>query len=122
MKTINIFLYPFILSVLTFLLTGCGSSAGSLVEEAVSEMEAITDLLNGVENQEDFDDVRDEIQEHVDNIDELGREIDAMEAEMTVEEQKEFEEEYKGKLEVAILEMVAASVKAAMYGFKMPNM
>lgn len=115
-------LCPTFISFLALLFTGCGSSPSSLSEDAISEMEAIADLLNDVKSQEDFDDIKDDVLEHAENLKEIGKEITALENEMPKEEKEKYLKEYGPKLVSAMGKMMKAASKAAAYGFEISNL
>ena len=115
-------LFPSFLSFLALLFTSCGSSPSSLSEDAISEMEAIADLLNDVKSQEDFDDIKDDVLEHAENLKEIGKEITALENEMPKEEKEKYLKEYGPKLVSAMGKMMKAASKAAAYGFEISNL
>ena len=85
-------------------------------------MNAMTEILKGIESQEDFDSAKDDLEEHSDKIKELSDKMDDMKDDFTPEERKELMKEYAPKIMTATLGMTGAAMKAAMYGFKMPKM
>ena len=85
-------------------------------------MEAIADLLNDVKSQEDFDDIKDDVLEHAENLKEIGKEITALENEMPKEEKEKYLKEYGPKLVSAMGKMMKAASKAAAYGFEISNL
>ena len=91
------------------------------MEDMISEMNAMTETLKGIESQEDFDSAKDDLEEHGKKIKELGEELEGMKDEITTEEKKELMEKYAPKIMAATLEMTGAAMKAAVYGFEMPN-
>ena len=121
MKIFTKLLCPSILSLLAILFTGCGSSPESVIEDMISEMNAMTEILKGIESQEDFDSAKDDLEEHSDRIKELSDKMDDMKDDFTPEERKELMKEYAPKIMTATLGMTGAAMKAAMYGFKMPK-
>jgi len=119
MKSINTLLYPFLLSALAILLTGCGSSPTAVMDDMISEMNGLTEVLEGIESQEDYDSAQDDIEKRAKKIEALAETLKGMdEPEFTQEEKKE----YMGKVMVATLKMTGAAMKASVYGFKMPDM
>ena len=68
MKTINTLLHPFLLSALAILLTGCGSSPTAVMDDMISEMNGLTEVLEGIESQEDYDSAQDDIEKRAKKI------------------------------------------------------
>ena len=53
MKTISTLLFPSFLSVLALLFTSCGASPGSVMDDMISEMNAMTEIFKGIESKEE---------------------------------------------------------------------
>ena len=121
MKTISTLLFPSFLSVLALLFTSCGASPGSVMDDMISEMNAMTEILKGIESQEDFDSAKDDLEASQARLKELGDQLKDLDA--SDEEKMELSKEYGPKLLQASLELGNASVKAATYGFTLepPN-
>jgi len=121
MKTISTLLFPSFLSVLALLFTSCGASPGSVMDDMISEMNAMTEILKGIESQEDFDSAKDDLEASQARLKELGEQLKDLDA--SDEEKMELSKEYGPKLLQASLELGNASVKAATYGFTLepPN-
>jgi hypothetical protein len=115
-------LLPAFLSFLALLFTSCGSSPSSVMEDMISEMNAMTETLKGIKSQEDFDSAKEDLEEHGKKMKELSEELEDMKDDVTAEEKKEMMEKYGPKIMAATLEMSGAAMKAAAYGFKMPDM
>ena len=121
MKTITTLLFPSFLSVLALLFASCGSSSGSVMDDMISEMNAMTATLEGIESQEDYDAAKDGLDASQARLKELGEQLG--ESDATDEEKLELSQEYGPKLLQAALELGNASVKASAYGFTLepPN-
>ena len=121
MKTISTLLFPSFLSVLALLFTSCGSSPGSVMDDMISEMNAMTEILKGIESQEDFDSAKDDLDASQARLKELGEQLKDLDA--SDEEKMEISKEYGTKLFQAALQLGNASVKAATFGFTLepPN-
>jgi hypothetical protein len=114
-KTITAHLFPSFLSVLGLLFASCGSSPGSIREDMISEMNAMTTILEGIESQEDFDAVKEELEASQARLKELGEQLEELDA--TDEEKLELSQEYGPQMLQALLEIGNASIKAAEFGF-----
>ena len=114
MKTTTALLFPSILSVLALLFASCGSSPGSVMDDMISEMNAMTTILEGIESKEELDASQARLTE-------LGKQLE--ESDATEEEKLELSNEYGPKMLQAALELGNASVKAAEFGFTLdpPN-
>jgi hypothetical protein len=121
MKTLSTLLSPPFLSVLALLFTSCGSSPGSVMDDMISEMNAMTTTLEGIESQEDFDAAKDGLDASQARLKELGEQLEDLDA--SDEEKMELSKEYGPKLLQAALELGNASVKASTFGFTLdtPN-
>jgi hypothetical protein len=121
MKTLSTLLPPPFLSVLALLFTSCGSSPGSVMDDMISEMNAMTTTLEGIESQEDFDAAKDGLDASQARLKELGEQLEDLDA--SDEEKMELSKEYGPKLLQAALELGNASVKASTFGFTLdtPN-
>jgi hypothetical protein len=114
-KTITAHLFPSFLSVLGLLFASCGSSPGSIREDMISEMNAMTTILEGIESQEDFDAAKEELEASQARLKELGEQLEELDA--TDEEKLELSQEYGPQMLQALLEIGNASIKAAEFGF-----
>jgi chromosome segregation ATPase len=119
-KSLNL-LFPTLISVLALLFTSCGSSPASLVEDMIDGANEITEILNGIESKEDYEDAKDDLKELGKKMDELDDKLDELKDELSKEEEDELKEEYEDKLKDAMRDMMKAGVKAAQYGFKMSD-
>ena len=121
MKTTTALLFPSILSVLALLFASCGSSPGSVMDDMISEMNAMTTILEGIESKEDYDAAKEELDAGQARLKELGEQLE--ESDATEEEKLELSNEYGPKMLQAALELGNASVKAAEFGFTLdpPN-
>mgnify|MGYP004003234083 FL=1 len=115
MKTITTLLFPSFLSVLALLFASCGSSSGSVMDDMISEMNAMTATLEGIESQEDYDAAKDGLDASQARLKELGEQLGELDA--TDEEKLELSQEYGPKMLQAALDLGNASVKAAEFGF-----
>lgn len=115
MKTTTALLFPSILSVLALLFASCGSSPGSVMDDMISEMNAMTTILEGIESKEDYDAAKEELDASQARLKELGEQLE--ESDATEEEKLELSNEYGPKMLQAALELGNASVKAAEFGF-----
>ena len=109
---------PSLLCAFALLFAGCGSSPASIMDDMISEMNAMTEILEGIESQEDFDSVKDDLESHAKTIQELGKQLEAMKDDLSAEEMKEIEE-YLPKIMQASFKMAGAAMKAAAFGFDM---
>ena len=114
-KTIPAPLFPSLLMVLGFLFASCGSSPGSIVEDMISEMNAMTATLESIESQEDYDAAREELDSGKARLKELGEQLEQIEA--TDEEKMQFSQKHGPEFLQASLELGTASHKAAEFGF-----
>jgi hypothetical protein len=114
-------LFPAFLSFLALLFTSCGSSPASVIEDLIEETNEITDILNGIESKEDYEDAKEDLKGRGDKCEELSDEMKKMKDELSQEEKDELEEEYKDKLNDSFGNMMKASMKAAQHGFKMSD-
>jgi hypothetical protein len=114
-KTITALLYSSFLSVLGLLFASCGSSPGSIMDDMISEMNAMTTTLESIESQEEFDATKDDLASNQARLKELGEQLEASDA--TDEEKMELSQEYGPKMLQAALELGNASIKAAEFGF-----
>ena len=91
------------------------------MDDMISEMNAMTEILKGIESQEDFDSAKDDLEASQARLKELGEQLKDLDA--SDEEKMELSKEYGPKLLQASLELGNASVKAATYGFTLepPN-
>ena len=121
MKPITTLLFPSLISALALLFTSCGSSPGSVMDDMISEMNAMTTILEGIESQEDFEAAKDDLEASQARLTELGEQLG--ESDATEEEKLELSQEYGPKMLQAALELGNASVKAAEFGFTLepPN-
>ena len=121
MKTISTLLFPSFLSVLALLFTSCGASPGSVMDDMISEMNAMTEILKGIESQEDFDSAKDDLDASQARLKELGEQLKDLD--VSDEEKMELTKEYGGKLFQAALQLGNASGKAVTFGFTLepPN-
>lgn len=121
MKPITTLLFPSLISALALLFTSCGSSPGSVMDDMISEMNAMTKILDGIDSQEDFDAAKDDLEASQARLKELGEQLE--ESDATEEEKLELSQEYGPKMLQAALELGNASVKAAEFGFTLdtPN-
>ena len=114
-KTITAPLFPSLLMVLGFLFASCGSSPGNIVEDMISEMNAMTVTLESIESQEDYDAAKEELDASQARLKELGEQLEELDA--TDEEKLELSQEYGPQMLQALLEIGNASIKAAEFGF-----
>ena len=121
MKPITTLLFTSLISALALLFTSCGSSPGTLMEDMISEMNAMTATLDGIESKEDFDAAKEDLEASQARLKELGEQLEGSDA--TEEEKLELSQEYGPKMLQAALELGNASVKASAYGFTLepPN-
>ena len=122
MKTISTLILPTFLAFLALLFTSCGATPSSLSEDMISEIEAMTEIINGIKSQEDYDSKKADLEGHTKNIEEITKQMDAMEKELSKEEMKEVQDKYEEELKNAFMAFFAAAMKAAAYGFEMPSM
>ena len=109
-------------SFLVLLLTSCGSSPESLTEDMIGEVKAMTEILKGVESKEDFESAKDDLEGHKKKIEELKKKMESMEKELSEEDKKKLKEKNGKELAGAFMEFFGAAIKAAAYGFEMPDM
>ena len=88
----------------------------------ISEIKEMTEILNGIKSQEDFDSAKSDLEGHTKKIEELTKQMKAMEKELSKEEMKEVQDKYEEDLKNAFMAFMGAAMKAAAYGFEMPNM
>ena len=119
MKTITTLLFPSFLSVLALLFASCGSSSGSVMDDMISEMNAMTATLEGIESQEDYDAAKDGLDASQARLKELGEQLGELDA--TDEEKLELSQEDGPKMLQAALELGNASVKASAFGFTLDS-
>ena len=122
MKTISTLILPTFLAFLALLFTSCGATPSSLSEDMISEIEAMTEILNGINSKEDYDSKKADLEGHSNKIEEITKQMDAMEKELSEEEMKEVKDKYEEELGKAFMAFFAATMKAAAYGFEMPSM
>ena len=122
MKTISTLILPTFLAFLALLFTSCGATPSSVSEDMISEIKEMTEILNGIKSQEDFDSAKADLEGHTKKCEELVKQMDAMEKELSKEEMKEVQDKYEEDLKNAFMGFMGASMKAAAYGFEMPNM
>ena len=122
MKKSFTILIPSFISFLALLFTGCGATPSSVSEDMISEIKEMTEILNGIKSQEDFDSAKSDLEGHSKKCEELAKQMKAMEKELSKEEMKEVQDKYEEDLKNAFMGFMAASMKAAAYGFEMPNM
>jgi multidrug resistance efflux pump len=91
------------------------------MDDMISEMNAMTTTLEGIESQEDFDAAKDGLDASQARLKELGEQLEDLDA--SDEEKMELSKEYGPKLLQAALELGNASVKASTFGFTLdtPN-
>ena len=114
-KTITAPLFPSLLMVLGFLFASCGSSPGNIVEDMISEMNAMTVTLESIESQEDYDAAKEELDASQARLKELGEQLEQCEA--TDQEKMKLDKEYAPQMLQALLAIGNASIKAAEFGF-----
>jgi ABC-type microcin C transport system permease subunit YejB len=121
MKTISTLLFPSFLSVLALLFTSCGSSPGSVMDDMISEMNAMTEIFKGIESKEDYESAKDDLDASQARLKELGEQLKDLD--VSDEEKMELTKEYGGKLFQAALQLGNASGKAVTFGFTLepPN-
>ena len=121
MKTISTLLFPSFLSVLALLFTSCGASPGSVMDDMISEMNAMTEIFKGIESKEDYESAKDDLDASQARLKELGEQLKDLD--VSDEEKMELTKEYGGKLFQAALQLGNASGKAVTFGFTLepPN-
>jgi hypothetical protein len=115
LKTITAPLFPSFLWVLGLLFASCGSSPASIIEDMISEMNAMKAILEGIESQEDYDRVKEELESSKARLQELGEQLEKLD--ITDEEKMESSREYSPQMLQALLEIGNASIKAVEFGF-----
>ena len=85
------------------------------MDDMISEMNAMTTILEGIESKEDYDAAKEELDAIQGRLKELGEQLE--ESDATEEEKLELSNEYGPKMLQAALELGNASVKAAEFGF-----
>ena len=115
-------LFPTFLAFLALLFTSCGATPSSVSEDMISEIKEMTEILNGIKSQEDFDSAKSDLEGHTKKIEELTKQMKAMEKELSKEEMKEVQDKYEEDLKNAFMGFMGAAMKAAAYGFEMPSM
>ena len=115
LKTITAPLFPSFLWVLGLLFASCGSSPASIIEDMISEMNAMKAILEGIESQEDYDRVKEELESSKARLQELGEQLEKLD--ITDEEKMESSREYSPQMLQALLEIGTASIKAVEFGF-----
>ena len=115
LKTITAPLFPSFLLVLGLLFASCGSSPASIIEDMISEMNAMKAILEGIESQEDYDRVKEELESSKARLQELGEQLEKLD--ITDEEKMESSREYSPQMLQALLEIGTASIKAVEFGF-----
>ena len=85
------------------------------MDDMISEMNAMTTILEGIESKEDYDAAKEELDASQARLKELGEQLE--ESDATEEEKLELSNEYGPKMLQAALELGNASVKAAEFGF-----
>ena len=121
MKTISTLLFPSFLSVFALLFTSCGASPGSVMDDMISEMNAMTEIFKGIESKEDYESAKDDLDASQARLKELGEQLKDLD--VSDEEKMELTKEYGGKLFQAALQLGNASGKAVTFGFTLepPN-
>ena len=107
--------------LLSFLFASCGSSPESIAEDMIGEIKAMTEILEEVESKEDLESAKDDLEECGERIGELKKEMESVKKELSKEEMKELEDKYRKEIAAASLELFGAAMKAAAYGFEMPE-
>ena len=115
MKPITTLLFPSLISALALLFTSCGSSPGTLMEDMISEMNAMTATLDGIESQEDFDAAKEELEASQARLKELGEQLESLDA--TPEEKAELSQKHGPEILKASMALGTAAIKAAEFGF-----
>jgi len=115
MKTITAPFFLSFLSVLGLLFASCGSSPASIIEDMISEMNAMKATLEGIESQEDYDRVKEELESSKARLQQLGEQLEKLD--ITDEEKMESSKEYAPQILQALLEIGTASIKAVEFGF-----
>jgi hypothetical protein len=119
MKTISTLLFPSFLSVIALLFTSCGSSPASVMDDMISEMNAMTEILKGIESQEDYDSAKDDLEASQARLTELGGQLEDLDT--TDEEDMELSKEYGPKFLQAAMQLGTASIKASSFGFTLES-
>ena len=81
----------------------------------ISEMNAMKAILEGIESQEDYDRVKEELESSKARLQELGEQLEKLD--ITDEEKMESSREYSPQMLQALLEIGTASIKAVEFGF-----
>jgi hypothetical protein len=122
MKKSSVLLLPSFISVIALLFAGCGSSQSSLADELISQINEIIDIIEDIDSSEDYDDSKDDLRELRVKMDDIEDELEEIiENELTDEEKADYFRDDMPRLMDAHAEMVAVSVKAVKFGFKIPK-
>jgi len=78
-------------------------------------MNAMKAILEGIESQEDYDRVKEELESSKARLQELGEQLEKLD--ITDEEKMESSREYSPQMLQALLEIGTASIKAVEFGF-----
>lgn len=110
--------------LMVLLISGCRSSPASIKKELISEMKQMTEILNGVSNQSEFDAVKPSLENLTQRI--IERKKDLMERmnNFSTEELKEDERDNSFNEEdyhTAIINMTEAAMRVAVFGFRLED-